>query len=211
MPSPERLPLIIGGVLVLALIAWFFLNRPAASPEDFISTATTTSTVATTTPTAATTTTVAPKKQKTLPPELPFVLPPGATAIDGYAYVENNSVYFRSLTGKAPLHVWDAKASTFHRVGSFMTYPGTAIVSDCGAAPLYTYYTDNKRLYFYQVWRTPTFRSSTVEAVPNIQATDFTVTGPRESTDGITLFEVNYRPPTTATSTCRLYLSRTML
>lgn len=206
--SKEHLPLIVGGLLMFALIGGYALTRPSSPVSE--PTATTTPAAATTTPAGpgiATSTVVAPK-QKTLPPEQPFVLPEGATAVDAYAYIQNDSVYFRSLTGKAPLNVWDANANSFHRVGDFMTYPGNAVVADCGAAPIYSYYSDNKRLYFYQVWRTPTFRSSTVEAVQGAKAKEFELTGLTTATDGSTLYEVNYRK---ATTTCRMFITKTPL
>lgn len=204
--SKEQLPFMVGGLLLLALIGWYAATRPA-SPLS-VPTATTTPAAATTTPpgTGTATSTATVPKQKTLPPEQPFVLPEGATAIDAYTYIQNNSVYFRSLTGKTPLNVWDANAASFHRVGDFMMYPGSAVVSDCGAAPLYSYYTDDKRLYFYQIWRTPTSRSSTVEAVMGAHAPTFAITGSTTSADRGTLYEVSYQQ---ATTTCRLSLSKT--
>ena len=205
--SREQLPLVVGGVFLLALIGWYATTRP--TPPLSEPTATTTPAAATTTPVGpATTTKPVGTSPKPLPPEQPFTLPAGATAIDAYAYVQNNSVYFRSLTGKTPLNVWDANANSFHRVGDFVTYPGNAVVGDCGAAPIYTYYSDNTRLYFYQVWRTPTFRSSTVEAVQDAKARDFELTGLTTATDGSTSYEVSYRK---ATSTCRMFLSKTAL
>lgn len=206
----SRTPFFLGGIVVLLAIAWFATRPVPATGEPVATstpptTATTTVAAGTSTPAAAA---PAAAKPKTLPPEQPFVLPAGAVAVDEYSYVQNGNVYFRSLTGKSPLNVWDANAERFHRVADFMTYPGTAVVNDCGAAPMYTYYTDNRRLYFYQIWRAPTFRTSKVEAVVDAEAESFRITDATTSRDGSTLYTVGYQK---ATSTCMAYLSKTPL
>lgn len=207
MPTPKQFLMVAGIVLVLAGIAWVALATPPApalpEPGAVPGTASTTDLV-------ATSSTAQLPTKKTLAPETPFVLPPGAVAIDGYAYIENDLVYFRSLTGKTPLAIPNSDAESFTRLSNFMTYPGTEVVTACGAAPLYAYYGDDKHVYFYQVWRASTFRSSRVEVIIGAKTDDFRVTGLETATDGSHLYEVEYGKAT-ATSTCKLSLSRTTL
>ena len=197
--------------IVLALVAWFVLapTVPQETPETVGSVeaggvASTTEAASSSTPALGGAAT-----PKTLAPEQPFVLPAGATAIDGYAYIENGQVYFRSLTGKSALAVPNSDAESFARLSTFMTYPGSSVVSDCGVAPFYSYYGDDKQVYFYQVWRAPKFRSSTVEVIIGAKTEDFSITGTQTATDGSRLFEVGYEKA--ATSTCKLFLSRATL
>src|SRR3989344_706484 len=205
MSSRKNTFVLIGIVIVLALAAWLLL-RP--TPLQGVPGGAEAGGVALSTETAASSTPVEPPKQKTLPPEPPFVLPEGATAIDGYAFIENNQVYFRSLTGATPFAIPNSDAESFKRLSSFMKYPGSEVVGACGGAPIYSYYGDKKQVYFYQVWRTPTFRSSKVEVIIGAKTEDFRITGLQTATDGDRLFEVGYQK---ATTTCSLVLSRTIL
>lgn len=155
----------------------------------------------------STTTTLPAPAQKTLPPEPAFVLPEGATAIDGYAYTEDNHVYFKSLTGKTPLAIQDANAERFKRLTDFITYPGTQVVTSCGAAPTYTFYGDSKRLYFYQVWRAPLFRTSRVEVVAGADPDEFSLSNMTDISVGKNRYTITYQPE--ATSTCALVIKKT--
>lgn len=204
MPVSKNLLLVAGILLILAGIAWFVLTRAPAVPGPGVvpGMASTTDGLATSSPAIGT------LKPKTLPPELPFTLPEGASAIDGYAFIQNDQVYFRSLTGAAPLAIPHSDAESFKRLSGFMTYPGTAVVNTCGAAPIYAYYGDKKQVYFYQVWRAPTFRSSTVEVIVDAKMQDFSITGLQTATEGNRLFEIGFEK---ATTTCKLFLSRTTL
>jgi len=205
MSSRKNAFVLIGIVVVLALATWL-LFQP--TPLQGVPGGEEAGSVASTTETAASSTPVEPPKQKTLPPEPLFVLPEGATAIDGYAFIENNQVYFRSLTGAAPLAIPNSDAGSFTRLSDFMTYPGSEVVATCGGAPIYSYYGDEKQVYFYQVWRAPKFRSSKVEVIVGAKIEDFKVTGLQTATGGGRLFEVGYQK---ATTTCSLFLSRTTL
>src|SRR3989344_5378075 len=205
--SPRKNTLVLIGVVVALALATWLLFQPTPlqgvpGGEEAGSVASTTKTVASSTPV------LEPPKQKTLPPEPPFVLPEGATAIDGYAFIENNQVYFRSLTGATPFAIPNSDAESFKRLSSFMKYPGSEVVGACGGAPIYSYYGDKKQVYFYQIWRTPTFRSSKVEVIVGANTKDFNITGLLTATDGNRLFEVGYQK---ATTTCSLVLSRTTL
>lgn len=154
---------------------------------------------------AATSTAVYPVPKKTLPPEQPFVLPEGATSIDEYAFSKDGDVYFKSLTGKQPLRIPDADGATFRRQGNFLTYLADGVVRDCGVSPLLAYYTDKNRVYFYQVWRAPEFRSSTVEVIIDADPKTFTVVDALNAKDDTYLFRPSYAQ---ATSTCSLVLGR---
>ena len=208
MPSQKNIPLIVGiGVLVLAMGALLVTQVLRAVPEapwteGTAGLASTTDTTVAFPPAAAI------SKKKTLAPEQPFVLPLGATAVDEYAFIQNDTVYFRSLTGKTPLAIPNSNAGSFKRLGDFVMYPGSDVVSECGAAPVYTYYGDEKQVYFYQVWRAPTFRSSQIEVIIGAQTENFKIIDVRTTTDGGRLFEVGYKK---ATTTCMLSLSRTTL
>lgn len=203
LTSISKKQAIIAGIIVIVLagISWsvFIQPTPVIAPETGSEQASTTETG--TQPVVVGTT---PAK-KTLPPETPFVLPEGAVAVDEYAYTQDDVVYFRSLTGKNALAIPDAKADSFKRLAAFMTYPGTAVVSDCGAAPLYTYYGDEKRTYFYQIWRAPEFRSSQVEVIIGANPKKFEING-TTATDAESSFSVSYQK--TASSTCALVLNK---
>jgi hypothetical protein len=148
--------------------------------------------------------------KKELPPEPVFVLPEGAMAIDDYAYIENGAVYFKTLVaGNSPLPVLNADPKSFKRLQSFSTYPGSDVVRDCGASPIYTFYIDNYRPYFYQVWRAPEFRATQVDAMNGAKVQNFSVTSLTAANDGRTHFDIAYYK--TGTSTCRLQLDQTRL
>jgi len=206
MSPKTKILVLLGGGAALALIAWVALTAfPGTAGDDGAPhIASTTEATSSSTPVAEV------PGQKTLPPEEPLMLPPGATAIDAYAYVKDGQVYFRSLTGKTPLDIPDSDAASFRRLSSFVTYPGTAIVEACGGTPLYAYYGDDRQVYFYQVWRTPRFRSSRVEVIIDAKTADFSITSPQTAMGGGHIYEVGYGKAT-ATSSCRLSLSRTTL
>jgi len=209
MSSQKSILSLLGIGIVLALIAWFAIATTVSQEvPEMLGNEETPGVASTTKITASSTPVVEVPKKKTLPPEQPFVLPEGATAVDGYAYIENGQVYFKSLTGKSALAIPNSDAESFKRLSNFMTYPGNAVVNDCGVAPLYAYYGDDKQAYFYQVWRAPQFRSSTVEVIVGAEMENVRVTGIRTMTDGGRLFEVEYEK---ATTTCKLFLSRTTL
>lgn len=196
--------LLIGGLL---LGTWFF-GRDSSPVGQGDSVATTTPTTATTT--GSTSTSTAPGKN-TLPPEPTFVLPEGAVAVDGYAYIQRSSVFFRSLTGGQPLRIPNAHTATFERLTDFFTYPGEAVVRDCGAAPLYAFYGDERQVYLYQVWRAPKFRTSRVEVIVGVKKDEFELIHPQVVGDPTSLFTVGYTvttSTTTSVSTCSLSLTK---
>ncbi len=188
----------IAGVLIIgATIGWFLLQgvAPEGSQPD-----TTETPAASTTPTQP----VSVPQKKTLKPEPVFVLPSGAVAVDDYAFTNQGDVYFRSLTSTQPLPVPNAQADSFERVTSFMTYTDPTVVSACGAAPQYAYYRDEKQVYFYHYWRTPTFRSSHIDILIGLKPEDFILVSPTRIKVGAETFDLIY---TQATSTCRLRLT----
>ncbi len=191
------------GVLVVVLIlgaVWFWgqgtgVTTPLAQvPEAEVATTTDTTTH---TPIASTI--------KNLPPEPIFILPFGATAIDDYAFVQDGQLYFRSLTSKSPLAIPDSDGDSFEKLSQFMTFPGTQIVKDCGASGTYGYYGDDKHVYFYQFWRAPEFRSSTIEVVVGVKKKDFEVLSQASASDGTHDYAIEYE---VATSTCKYNLVR---
>ena len=197
----NRIALALAGVIILgvALSAYFYLqsakDTPSTSQEA--STASSTDSSALPEPTAG---------KKGLPPEPSFSLPDGAVAVDGYAFKMDEGVYMRSLTGKNPLQILNADADSFERLADFSSYSSNGVINDCGAKPVYTYYGDNKHVYFYQIWRTPYFRTSQIEVIAGAKKDGFEMLGTDTATDGTRRFEVGHM--VTASSTCLLTLRR---
>lgn len=199
--SISRTHLVIGSVVLLALIfavGVYLYLKP--SPKTELTIAPEGESLATSTPS-----TEIPRKG--LPPEPAFTLPQGAEALDDYAYLMDDGVYFRSITSTEPLRIPNADASTFKRLADFLTYSANGVVGDCGDTALYTYYADEDRVYFYQIWRTDHFRTSQIEVIAGTKAKDFDITGPLSATDGTRSFAVTHKQA--ATSTCLLMLTRT--
>lgn len=198
----SRTHLVIGGIVLLALVAAIaaYMYLKPASSEGVVLTSNEEA-VATSTPSGE-------AGGKSLPVEPTFTLPEGAQALDDYAYTKDDSVYFRSITSTEPLRIPDADAGTFKRLANFMTYSANSVVGDCGGTALYTYYADEDRVYFYQIWRTDFFRTSQIEVLAGTKAKDFRITGPLTATDGIRSVTVGHRQ-TATTSTCLLILNRT--
>lgn len=193
---------LIGGVVIIVALAavWYWNGTPVSAPTDtLIDTASTTDQVATTTPAPVT------SKPKGLPPEPVFVLPEGATAIDDYAFIQNGKVYFRSLTGKNALAIPNSDAESFQALSNIIMFPGEQIVTDCGEAGSYAYYADDKQVYFYQFWRAPKFRSSTIEVIVGADMDTFKVSGETVAKSGSDLLKVSYDK---ATTTCKFKLSK---
>lgn len=155
---------------------------------------------------AGSTATTSASGKKQLPPEPVFVLPPEAIAVDDYAFLFEGRAYFRSLTSTSSLAIPDSDADTFKRIADFVTYPGEAILKECGTAGTYTYYEDRNRVYFYQFWRAPKFRSSKVEVLADVAPEDFIVDDVGSASASDRRVVVNYE---VATSTCWYVLIRT--
>ncbi len=192
-------------VLVLALGAlWFWGAKQASAPApDFqepVATTTEEKPATTGTQTGGT-----GSGLKNLPPEPAFTLPAGAVALDDYAFTLNDQVYFRSLTNKEPLAIPNSDAETFKKLSQFVTFPGTEVVSDCGASGTYGFYGDRKNVYFYQFWRAPKFRSSTIEVIVGADIKNFEVTGQTVAKSGSDILKVSYDK---ATTTCAFKLSK---
>jgi hypothetical protein len=145
-------------------------------------------------------------EEKTLPPEPLFTLPEGARKIDDYAFSLDGRVYFRSVTSTSTLPIPGADPETFERLHDFMTYPGEAIVNDCGASGTYTYYEDKNRVYLYQIWRAPKFRSSKVEVLADVTPDAFSIEDATHARAASQRVAVEYR---VATSTCSYVLAKT--
>ncbi|RJQ34783.1 hypothetical protein C4568_01915 [Candidatus Parcubacteria bacterium] len=180
---------------VTVLLAWFFLDRGFVPMPNRANESATSTTGQTGTSTQA---------KKELPPEPDFVLPEGAMPIDEYAFGYEGKTYFKSLTNdKEGLPVPNADPNSFKRFANFATYPGKDVVRDCGAAPLFAFYVDEQRPYFYQIWRAPEFRSSAVDAMVGVNADTFEIQSPTSVSDGDTDLDITYQ---VGTSTCRLML-----
>ena len=197
----QKNALIIFAVLIaVAVIGWTYVAPAAQGPNNSVG-----EEVATTTMITASTTTTA--TIKTLPPEMPLVLPEGATKIDDYVFSDEGAIYFRSLTGGEALEIADADPASFKRLGGFLPFSNPSLIADCGAAPTYAFYTDQMRIFFYQVWRTPTFRSSRVEVIRTADKKTFEVGTIGTAQDEGYTYQIGYE--TTASSTCWLKLSGT--
>lgn len=141
----------------------------------------------------------------TLPPEPKFVLPDGATAVNDYAFIADGEVYLRSIKSTDSFAVPDSDAATFRSLDTFKTFVTDDIVRDCGGGGQYTFFGDSKHLYFYQVWRTPSFRSSQIEVVVGSDAGSFGVLGDHRYTDGANTFTLDYK---VSSSTCVYFLDK---
>jgi hypothetical protein len=201
--TKKRMQIIIGAAVIILVGAgafWLSLSSHIPTPAESLEP------VATTTPEEMPLAPAAPVK-KGLPVEPAFTLPEDATAVDDYAFLVDDTVYFRSLTSVNPLAIPNSDAGSFEKLTPFMTYQGSAIVKDCGASGTYGYYADDGQVYFYQFWRAPEFRSSRIEVIVGAKKKDFEVTGPLTAEDRKHEFSVAYRQA--ATSTCEYYLNRT--
>lgn len=196
----KRTKILLGCLAVAIIVAGaFFLYKPAVAP-DLVS-----GENATSTPEGTNTGGVAPGGKDGLPAEPVFTLPDGAQAIDDYSFIQNDQVYFRSLTSPNPLAIPNSDAGTFERLTPFMVSPDLTIVAACGASGSYAFYSDAKSLYFYQYWRAPEFRSSQIEVVANIAPKDFEKLSDTLYSDGENEFKIGYKK---ATTTCSYILQR---
>lgn len=109
-------------------------------------------------------------------PEL--YLPVGATNVDDLSFTFEGDVYFRGSLGTSTVKIPDGDAASFAPLSEIMIFPDPAISEKCGAPGRYAFYADRKYVYFYQVWQTPTFRSTKVEAVKDIRKREFVLTSP---------------------------------
>lgn len=202
--SKKQKLLIGGGVLVIILVlvaAWFWGAKPAEAPV----TGETPGETATTTDETGTVSTPVVGKPNTLPEEPAFTLPEGAVALDEYAFILNDQVFFRSLTSKEPLAIPNSDAKSFEKISDFTTLPGDEVVADCGISGTYGFYADRKQVYFYQYWRAPKFRSSAIEVIVGADKDEFKVTGRTTATSGKDLIKVSYEK---ATTSCAYKLSK---
>lgn len=203
MTKKQKLLLVGGAVIIILVIAglWFWGAKPAEAPV----TGETPGETATTTDETGAVSTPVVGKPDTLPSEPAFTLPEGAVALDEYAFILDNQVFFRSLTNKEPLAIPNSDAKTFAKISDFTTLPGDAVVADCGISGTYGFYADRKQVYFYQYWRAPKFRSSAIEIIVGADRDDFKVTGRTTATSGKDLIKVTYDK---ATTTCAYQLSK---
>lgn len=188
----------IGALVVCVAVAYALFLRPE-TPADSVD-------MADTGGRTASSTGLAPRtNNRTLPPEPVFTLPEGASAVDEYAFIADGDVFFRSVTSTTSLPIPGADADTFHAISDIITYPGERIAADCGGAGAYSYYEDNKYVYFHQIWRTPRFRTSQVEVIADVDPDEFDVQeAPYARADGQRIV-VKYH---VSTSTCLFVLER---
>lgn len=203
MTKKQKVLIGVGALVIIVAvgIAWFWGAKPASAPV----TGENPDQVATTTDETGATGTPIVGKPNTLPTEPEFTLPEGAVALDAYAFILDNQVFFRSLTNKEPLAIPNSDAKTFEKISDFTTLPGDDIVQDCGISGTYGFYADRKQVYFYQYWRAPKFRSSSIEIIVGADKEDFKVTGRTTAVSGKDLIKVEYEK---ATTTCAYQLSK---
>lgn len=127
------------------------------------------------------------------------VMPAGAHPIDDYSFTDAEGVHFLSITSTSSLAIPDADAASFKRTTGFMTFPGSAVVNDCGVSGSFAFYTDVNRVYFYQRWLTPQFRTSRVEVIAGAKPETFKVVNPTSFLDGTRSLSLTYE---VSTSTC---------
>lgn len=125
------------------------------------------------------------------------VMPAGAHAIDDFSFTDTEGVHFLSITSTSSLAIPDADAESFKRMTGFMTFPGAAVVNDCGVSGSFAFYQDAKRVYFYQRWLTPKFRTSRVEVIADAKPDTFKVVSPTSFMDGARSLSLTYEVSTT--------------
>lgn len=135
-------------------------------------------------------------------PGVRATMPRGATAIDEYAFTNENGVQFLSITSTSTLVIPDANAATFRRITDFMQSPDPAVASTCGIAGKYAFYADSKRVYFYQFWLAPKFRTSRVEVIADAKPETFKVLSPIGFEDGTRSLYLDYDVVAATTTTC---------
>ncbi len=195
MSIATRVLVAVGAVALIAAAVYVVFFQSSATPfGDSPFPDTTAAPVATTNIT----------EEKSLPPEPVFVLPDGATVIDDYAFSFGGQVHFRSVTSTSSLPIPDSDARTFKRIADFMAYPGELIQQDCGASGMYTYYTDARRVYLYQLWRAPKFRASQIEVLADVAPKDFSIEDTTHARAKSRRMTIEYR---VATSTCSYVLT----
>jgi hypothetical protein len=146
-----------------------------------------------------------PSTGGTAPSAFPRVLatmPKGATAIDDHAFTDQNGVQFLSITGTSTLAIPGADTATFKRLTDFMTSPDPAIKSSCGVAGEYAFYSDKNRVYFYQLWFAPKFRTSRVEVIADAKPETFKVVDSTNFLDAKRALYLDYDVAVATTTTC---------
>lgn len=146
-----------------------------------------------------------PSMSGTAPSAFPSVLatmPKGATAIDDHAFTDQNGVQFLSITGTSTLAIPGADTATFKRLTDFMTSPDPAVKSSCGVAGKYAFYSDKNRVYFYQLWFAPKFRTSRVEVIADAKPETFKVVDSTNFLDAKRALYLDYDVAVATTTTC---------
>lgn len=186
-------------VLVIGVAVFMFLNRGPAASEENLSDIGNPEGVATGTPQDA-----APggAQSPEVLPGITAVLPEGATAIDKHAFTDENGVQFLSITSNSMLAIPDADPDTFKRITDFMTSPDPAIKSTCGVSGNYAFYADSKRVYFYQFWLAPKFRTSRVEVIAGAKQSTFSVVDKSNFKSGDQALYLDYDVSVATTTTC---------
>lgn len=147
----------------------------------------------------------APSTGGTVSPAFPSVLatmPKDAVAIDEHAFTDKNGVQFLSITGTSTLAIPGADTATFKRITDFMTSPDPAIKSSCGIAGKYAFYSDKNRVYFYQLWFAPKFRTSRVEVIADAKPETFKVVDSTNFLDDRRALYLDYSVVVGTTTTC---------
>lgn len=127
-------------------------------------------------------------------------LPPTAVAVDEWAFVDGNDVYFRSVMGTSTVKIPGAKGRSFVRLSERIVNEDPQVVADCSGVGNYAFYGDSKLLYMNQIWDTPRFQATKIEALREIDRDSFTLTSPTTFTAGGFTYDVKH---TVGTTTCR--------
>ena len=186
-------------VLVMGVAGFMLLNRGPVAPEENLSGIENPEGVATGTPSDP-----APSGTQSpgVLPGITAVLPPGATAIDKHAFTDENGVQFLSITSSSMLVIPDAEPDTFKRITDFMTSPDPAVKNTCGVSGSYAFYADSKRVYFYQFWLAPKFRTSRVEVIAGAKPATFSVVDGSNFKNGDRALYLDYDVSVATTTTC---------
>lgn len=172
----EHLPKILIGITVIAVVAflaWILISKPRFELPD----------------TGLKTETV-----KGLD------LPETAVAVDDWAFVDGDDVYFRSVMGTSTVKIPGAKGESFVRLTDRIEHQDPQVVADCSGIGNYAFYGDSKVLYLQQIWDTPRFQATKIEALREIDRATFASTGPTSFTAGGLTYDVKH---TVGTTTCR--------
>lgn len=124
-------------------------------------------------------------------------IPKTAISLDGHAFVDESGVYLRSSFGTSSMKIPDADPESFRILSPFVEFGNEEIVAQCKGPGNYGFYGDKKKVYFFQVWSTPSFGKTKIEVRKELNPDTFAAAGPHTFTDGVQTVTIGYEFGTT--------------